>query len=137
IESMQVLKDASAASIYGARANNGVIIVTTKSGKEGQTSITLDAYAGVGVPNKNAFPKMLSPQQILDMDNKFAGTNLQLQDYLLAGSATNWDITPEDVDMSKYNYNAKDRASFYQITKANKAGTNWFDELTKTAPIQS
>lgn len=137
IESMQVLKDASAASIYGARANNGVIIVTTKSGKEGRTNITFDAYAGAGVPNKGAFPKMLTPQQILDYDNKFNGTNLELQDYLLAGSKSNWDITPEDVDMSKYNYNAKDRASYYQITKANKAGTNWFDELTETAPIQS
>ena len=137
IESMQVLKDASAASIYGARANNGVVIITTKSGKEGKTNITLDAYAGAGVPNKGAFPKMLTPQQVLDFDNKFNGTNLQLQDYLLAGSKTNWDITPADVDMSKYNYNAKDRSTFYQITKANKEGTNWFDELSQTAPIQS
>src|SRR5690606_27360241 len=37
IESMQVLKDASAASIYGARANNGVVIITTKTGKQGKT----------------------------------------------------------------------------------------------------
>lgn len=137
IESMQVLKDASAASIYGARANNGVVIITTKSGKSGRTNITLDAYAGAGVPNKGAFPKMLTPQQILDIDNRFNGTNLQLPDYLVAGSKTNWDVTPADADMDKYNYNAKDRASFYQITKANKAGTNWFDELSQTAPIQS
>ncbi|WP_086947163.1 TonB-dependent receptor [Sphingobacterium sp. JB170] len=137
IESMQVLKDASAASIYGSRANNGVIIVTTKSGAVGPTNITFDAYAGAAVPKSEAFPKMLTPQQILDYDNQFNGTNLALQDYLLAGSKTNWDITPDDIDMSKYNYNAKDRASFYQITKANKAGTNWFDELTETAPIQS
>jgi len=138
IESMQVLKDASAASIYGARANNGVVIITTRTGKAGKTNISLDAYAGAGVPNKGAFPKMLTPQQILDIDNEFNGTNLQLQDYLLAGSATNWDVNPAvDADMSKYNYNAKDRASFYQITKANKAGTKWFDELSQTAPIQS
>lgn len=137
IESMQVLKDASAASIYGARANNGVVIVTTKSGKEGTTKITLDAYAGAGVPNKGSFPKMLTPQQILDIDNKFNGTSLQLPDYLLAGSKTNWDVTAADADMNKYNYFAKDRASFYQITKANKAGTKWFDELSQTAPIQS
>lgn len=137
IESMQVLKDASAASIYGARANNGVVIVTTKSGRAGKTQISLDMYAGAGVPNKNSFPTMLSPQQILDIDNKFNGTNLELPDYLLAGEATNWDVTPEDADMSKYNYFAKDRASFYQITKANKQGTNWIEELSQTAPIQS
>lgn len=137
IESMQVLKDASAASIYGARANNGVVIITTKSGSSGRTNISFDAYGGVGVPNKSAFPDMLTPQQILDIDNGFNGTDLDLPDYLLAGSATNWDVTPEDADMSKYNYNAKDRASFYQITKANKSGTNWFNELSQNAPIQS
>lgn len=47
IESIDVLKDASAAAIYGARAANGVIIVTTKRGKEGRTSVTYNGYAGV------------------------------------------------------------------------------------------
>ena len=42
---MQVLKDASAESIYGARASNGVIIVTTKKAKAGQFRMTYDAYA--------------------------------------------------------------------------------------------
>src|SRR5690606_22607076 len=43
IESMQVLKDASAASIYGARANNGVVIITTRKGQKGAPKITFDA----------------------------------------------------------------------------------------------
>jgi TonB-linked SusC/RagA family outer membrane protein len=47
IESIDVLKDASAAAIYGARAMNGVIIVTTKRGKEGKTTATYDGYYGV------------------------------------------------------------------------------------------
>jgi len=47
IESIDVLKDASAAAIYGARAANGVIIVTTKRGKEGRTSVTYDGYYGI------------------------------------------------------------------------------------------
>ncbi|MEM9918746.1 MAG: TonB-dependent receptor [Bacteroidota bacterium] len=47
IESIDVLKDASAAAIYGARAANGVIIVTTKRGKEGRTSLNYNAYYGV------------------------------------------------------------------------------------------
>ena len=46
IESIDVLKDASAAAIYGARAANGVIIVTTKRGKEGRTSLVYDGYFG-------------------------------------------------------------------------------------------
>ena len=44
IESIQVLRDASAASIYGSRAANGVIIVTTKKGEKGQTRVNFDAY---------------------------------------------------------------------------------------------
>lgn len=47
IESMDVLKDASAAAIYGNRAANGVIIITTKRGKAGRTSLTYDGYYGI------------------------------------------------------------------------------------------
>jgi TonB-linked SusC/RagA family outer membrane protein len=47
IESIDVLKDASAAAIYGARAANGVIIVTTRRGKEGKTTVTYDGSYGV------------------------------------------------------------------------------------------
>lgn len=47
IESIDVLKDASAAAIYGSRAMNGVILVTTKRGKEGRTTATYDTYFGV------------------------------------------------------------------------------------------
>ena len=47
IESVSVLKDASATAIYGARGGNGVVLITTKSGKTGKTNITLDAYTGV------------------------------------------------------------------------------------------
>ncbi|GAB2786280.1 TonB-dependent receptor [Rhabdobacter roseus] len=47
IESMDVLKDASAAAIYGSRAANGVIIVTTRRGKSGRTSVTFNNYVGL------------------------------------------------------------------------------------------
>ena len=47
IESMQILKDAASASIYGSRAANGVIIITTKRGKEGKLNVTLDASVAV------------------------------------------------------------------------------------------
>ena len=47
IESIEVLKDASSAAIYGSRGANGVIVVTTKKGKEGKTNINAKAYFGV------------------------------------------------------------------------------------------
>ena len=47
IESMQILKDAASASIYGSRAANGVIVITTKRGKEGKLSVSLDASVAV------------------------------------------------------------------------------------------
>lgn len=61
IESMDVLKDASATAIYGARGANGVIIITTKKGKEGKTRVTYDGYTGVKVPNH--LPDMMNAQQ--------------------------------------------------------------------------
>ncbi len=50
IASMEILKDASAAAIYGARAANGVVLITTKRGKAGEAKITLDAYTGIQEP---------------------------------------------------------------------------------------
>src|SRR5258708_5717182 len=46
IESINVLKDASASAIYGARAGNGVVIITTKRGKEGKSKLSFDTYVG-------------------------------------------------------------------------------------------
>ena len=46
IESVSILKDASAAAIYGAQGGSGVVLITTKSGKQGEARIQLDAYAG-------------------------------------------------------------------------------------------
>lgn len=47
IESIEILKDASATAMYGSRGANGVVLITTKRGKEGRSSITLDAYYGL------------------------------------------------------------------------------------------
>lgn len=46
IESMEVLKDASATAIYGSRASNGVVLITTKQGKAGRTKVSYDGYVG-------------------------------------------------------------------------------------------
>lgn len=53
IESMEILKDASATSIYGARGANGVVLITTKRGKTGKDNITLEAYWGTQRKAKN------------------------------------------------------------------------------------
>jgi TonB-linked SusC/RagA family outer membrane protein len=151
IESMQVLKDASSASIYGARANNGVVIITTKKGALGAPKISVDSYYGIQTPRKGSFPKMMSPQQYADYlftgyrnaglppstgTNYGSGSSPTLPTYLLAGSATGQNITPADADPSRYNY-SRDPNTFYQITRANQQGTNWFDEITESAPTQS
>ncbi|MCC6726064.1 MAG: TonB-dependent receptor plug domain-containing protein, partial [Saprospiraceae bacterium] len=57
IESIEVLKDAAAAAIYGARAANGVVLITTKKGKSGKPSFNFEAYTGVQNPVN--LPKLL------------------------------------------------------------------------------
>ena len=64
IVSVDVLKDASAAAVYGARSANGVIAITTKRGKMGKPVVTLDAKWGM-VQAANV-PPLLSPEQFLE-----------------------------------------------------------------------
>ncbi|MFN4080984.1 MAG: SusC/RagA family TonB-linked outer membrane protein, partial [Saprospiraceae bacterium] len=52
IESIEILKDAAAAAIYGARASNGVVIVTTRSGRPGRTKVNFGYYAGTSRPTR-------------------------------------------------------------------------------------
>ncbi len=63
IESMTVLKDGSAAAIYGSRAANGVILVQTKKGKSGRVIVTYDSYVDHDVVSKK--PDILSPEEFL------------------------------------------------------------------------
>ncbi len=67
IESISVLKDAAAA-IYGSRAANGVILITTKRGKEGKPTVTFDASAGFSQPTRT--PKMANSYQYAQMINE-------------------------------------------------------------------
>ena len=64
IESIEVLKDASSAAIYGSRGANGVIIITTKRGKVSKTTISYDAFYGV---NKPHFMKMMSGDRFVQL----------------------------------------------------------------------
>ncbi|MBQ9652988.1 MAG: TonB-dependent receptor [Bacteroidales bacterium] len=67
IESLTVLKDASAAAIYGVRAANGVILVTTKKGETGRVRVAYDGYAGLQVPTN--ILKMANTEQYVEMYN--------------------------------------------------------------------
>ena len=63
IASIQVLKDASAASIYGSRASNGVVIIETKKGRPGQRQVTLDVRTGVATPT-NGYDNILEQNSL-------------------------------------------------------------------------
>tara|TARA_R110002074_G_C12546298_1_gene666177 strand:- start:1685 stop:4714 length:3030 start_codon:yes stop_codon:yes gene_type:complete len=94
IQSMTVLKDAAAASIYGARASAGVVLITTKSGKKGK--MTLEASYFYGVQNATNLPTMLNASQYMDVtekawNNTFTGTNPYTADKGRADFGdTNW-----------------------------------------------
>ena len=72
VESISVLKDASSAAIYGARAANGVILVTTKSGKSSKVKVTYNGYAGFVAPT--ALPELLNSWDYALAYNEASGT---------------------------------------------------------------
>ena len=87
IESLTVLKDASAAAIYGVRAANGVIIVTTKKGSTGQARVAYDGYAGVQIPTN--IMKLANTEQYVEMYNIVYPTSPKnVADY--NGVSTDW-----------------------------------------------
>ncbi len=147
IESMQVLKDASAASIYGARAANGVVIITTKQGKAGTPRITIDSYYGIQQAPQG--PDMLNPTELGELTweslsnagqtptNPQYGTGAQprLPDYILAGPSSG--VMEGHPDTNPDLYNIDYNSPRHQIVRFNKEGTDWWAETFRPAPIQS
>ncbi|NBC05112.1 MAG: SusC/RagA family TonB-linked outer membrane protein, partial [Bacteroidetes bacterium] len=147
VESLQVLKDASAASIYGARASNGVIIITTKQGRPG-LRVSFDSYVGYETPKHhgNAF-NIASPMEMAELEwlayNNSGltpssslygdGTTPQLPDYIAPAGAMEGEVNHDDYYVNPYYTNTGDLGNFYRITQANKQGTNWFQEIFKPA----
>ena len=68
IESMDILKDAAATAIYGSRAANGVVVITTKRGKKGKAKVTYDGWVGWTTPTR--MWDMLNAQQYMDIKNE-------------------------------------------------------------------
>lgn len=150
IESLQVLKDATSASIYGSRAANGVIIVTTKRGKAGTSSITVDSYAGVQVIPESSMPKMLNSQQygeylftsrrnggVPTTSPIFgSGTSPVVPGFIVVSPGFSGGVPAGDPRADASKYNITPGSPFYQIIQASP-GTNWFQEITRPALIQS
>ncbi|OOQ59413.1 SusC/RagA family TonB-linked outer membrane protein [Mucilaginibacter pedocola] len=105
IESIDVLKDASSTAIYGSRGSNGVIIVTTKRGKNGNARIGYDSYYGFQQQGK--FLPMMNLQQYAALQNALAD-NVQVA-----------------------------RRSEFASPELLGLGTNWQNEVFRTAPQQS
>jgi TonB-dependent starch-binding outer membrane protein SusC len=78
IESISVLKDAAAASIYGARASNGVVVITTKRGSNQKTQISFNSYMGIQQVEHTL--KMLNARQWMEYRNDLAGTTVYTQE---------------------------------------------------------
>ncbi|MFT3935847.1 MAG: TonB-dependent receptor [Chitinophagaceae bacterium] len=139
IETITVLKDPSITSLYGAQGGNGVVVITTKTGKRGTSpKLEYNAYGSWDSPTK--YPKTLSPQQYanaywnylknsnLAVSNTFYGSGATpvLPDYLIERTGLPVLAAAEGnpaANASLYNL------SSYRILKANKTGTDWFHAL--------
>jgi TonB-linked SusC/RagA family outer membrane protein len=141
IESIQVLKDAGSAAIYGVRGSNGVVVVTTKRGKSGKARISYDSYVGTQRPLKKGFniantnetANAIQQSYInsgLTPGNKQLGTGATpvIPDYIFPTAAKEGDPNTDPSTYALYTN---------QITKTNKQGTDWFHEIFKPAPITS
>lgn len=115
IESIDVLKDAASGAIYGARAANGVILVTTKSGRMGRIQVSYDGF--YGFQNLAKTPKLLNAQQYMEIYNEERVTGG-------AGTPINFsNVIPE---------------LYQKIQSGEWNGTNWIEEIrNKNAPIQN
>ena len=141
IESIEILKDASATAIYGARGANGVILVTTKAGKVNQgPKVELSIRAGVETPDAK-YDIMTDPLQIgqmlwLEQTNDGiepthphfgSGATPVLNEFLFPAGASSGD---PNADISLYDQQD------YPITRANMQGTDWLDVVYRDALIQ-
>lgn len=156
IESMQVLKDAASASIYGVRGSNGVIVITTKKGKSKGVNVTYDMYYGMQQPGDGF--NLLNAQEEAELSflsrrnsglvttgSIFGnGQSPVLPPYIYYSGAPN-NGTPitgnsPGVNPSLYNLDygrLGDPGYSPYIIVPTSQGTNWYDEVTRNAPIQN
>ena len=143
IETIQILKDASSASIYGSRAANGVVIITTKKGKVGPPKLNFSAYYGNQTVSENV--QALNSKELgqyLYLADKYAGKTPSHGQYTFGA---NGEVTiPAYVFPSAGAEGAANtNAALYSLTPENiyaitKSGdTDWWKAVTQSAPIQN
>ena len=113
IESYSVLKDASATALYGSRAANGVILITTKHAKAGDSKIEFNANYGLQRLPGNRVPRVMNAQEYATFMNE------------------------RYQDIRRYENPATQTPAEYLDPSQYGAGTNWYKLLTRTAPIQN
>ncbi|PTS99609.1 SusC/RagA family TonB-linked outer membrane protein [Pedobacter sp. HMWF019] len=113
IESIDVLKDAASVSIYGSRAAGGVLIITTKRGKDGKAKVSYDGW--VGVTKAVRLPELLNSQQYMDLKNEAV-----LNSKILTGNANNSNVASA-LFFPSYN------------TDGSLVDTRWYDRIYQTA----
>ena len=141
IESIQVLKDPSTASVYGSRANNGVVIITTKKGRKGRARLNVDVNLGVAAPVKGLDQILIQDaldyhsiiKQSYENDGLAVPTNIYgdpnnptIPNYIWPNDGINQTMT---VDESLYSW------PDYLIMPSS-TGTNWWDEVFDPSLVQ-
>lgn len=132
IESIQVLRDASSASIYGSRAANGVIVITTKKGKVGKAKITLDTYltntwynSRLSVLNAREYGQAMWQAMVNSGENP-NNNNI--------GYRYDWNYNENGTaELNNVNFPKYLDTSNTMLT----ADTDWFDEVSKNGLTQS
>lgn len=120
VESIEVLKDASASAIYGSRGSNGVILVTSKQGSRGRFNVTYDgSYSTQSLTNK---PTLLSGQEFADFKRTRKNSNTNVltpyeQAVLDAGQSVDWyDLATQTGTRSQHSLSVRggsDKSTFY------------------------
>lgn len=124
-ESVEVLRDGSAAAIYGADAANGVVIVTTKRGKKGEAKINFNAY--VGFNNPTNLPEMLTTRQLKE---------LRLEDWNGQGRMTQEEMLAFPLQYSQAN-SGKDIRGYALDFDYTNADYNWRDIIFSQGVTQN
>lgn len=145
IASIQVLKDAGTAAIYGVSGGNGVVVITTKRGRQGKTVFSYDAYYGTQRPKSGNVLNILSPQGMSKL-TYLAGDVTVAKAIYPDGPGTvpvygfqgpgKAGVGGNTLDLSQYHFDQANPANDFLIQKFNQTGTDWFHELFKPAPIQ-
>ena len=123
IESIDVLKDAASAAIYGSQSANGVVLITTKSGKEGRAVVSFDGY--VGWQNKPRLVKMLNAHEYMTiLDEQAINSGKQPYDWSAYKSIYNTDESVIDTDWVDQMFRKNAQTGSYNIgvTGGSKTG---------------